>query len=47
MVLHGVATHRMIGKMWEWLQEDNEGANITGVRWLLKEEAILLSDKIR
>jgi len=30
----------MIGKMWGWLQEDNERVNITGVRWLVMDEAM-------
>ena len=29
----------MIGKMWGWLQEDNESVKITGVRWLVIDEA--------
>jgi len=39
VVIHGVPTHRKIGKIWGWLQEDNRGVEITGVRWLVKEEA--------
>ena len=39
VVLHGVPTHRRIGKMWGWLQEDNESASITSVRWLVMDEA--------
>jgi len=39
VVIHGVPTHRKIGKMWGWLQEDNRGVEITGVRWLVKEKA--------
>jgi len=34
-----VLTHRKIWKMCGWLQEDNRGVEITGVRWLVKEEA--------
>jgi len=36
VVVHGVPTHRKIGEMWGWLQEDNPGVD---VRWLVKEEA--------
>ena len=29
VVIHGVPTHRKIGKMWGWLQEDNRGVEVT------------------
>jgi len=38
VVIHGMPTHRKIGKVWGWLQEDNPGVVVTGVRWLVREE---------
>jgi len=37
LVLHAAPTHRKLGEMRRWLEEDNKGVVIIGARWLLQE----------
>lgn len=37
LVLHAAPTHRKLGEMRRWLEEDNKGVVIVGARWLLQE----------
>ncbi|KAF8455010.1 hypothetical protein BGX38DRAFT_1267618 [Terfezia claveryi] len=37
IVFHAAPTHRKPGEMARWLEEDNKGVKVAGVRWLLQE----------
>ena len=37
VVIHGALPHYKQGMMRRWIEEDNEGVEIMGIRWLLKD----------
>ncbi|KAF8416570.1 hypothetical protein EV426DRAFT_578658 [Tirmania nivea] len=37
VVIHGVPTRYKPGQVRRWIEEDNEGVEVMGIRWLLKQ----------